>query len=65
MNDADQEKIERARSFIGSSELQEAKYPNAIHHIKILYNANNKARLFYKFNGNIRFIKNLKKYKNL
>jgi hypothetical protein len=63
--DADQEKIERARSFIGNYELEQDKYPNAIHHIKMLYNANNKARLFYKFNGNIRFIKNLKKYSNV
>lgn len=60
--DADQDKIERARSFIGNYELEQDKYPDAIHHIKILYNAKNKARLFYKFNGNIRFIKNLKKY---
>ena len=61
--DADQDRIERSRSFIGNRELEEAKYPNAIHHIKILFNAKGKARLFYKFNGNIKFIKNLKKFR--
>jgi len=59
--DADQEKIERARGFIGNRELEQEKYPNAIHHFKILYNAQNKARIFYKYDGNIKFLKNLRK----
>jgi hypothetical protein len=46
--DADQEKIERARGFIGKFELEESKYPNAIHHIKILHNDTGRARVFYK-----------------
>lgn len=58
--DANQERIERARSFIGNRELEKDKYPNAIHHFKILYNAQNKARIFYKYEGNIKFLKNLR-----
>jgi hypothetical protein len=59
--DANQEKIERARGFIGNFELEKDKRPNAIHHLKILFNSQNKARLFYKYDGNIKFLKNLKK----
>lgn len=58
--DADQDRIERARGFIGNRELEKDKYPNAIHHFKILHNAENKARIFYKYDGNIRFLKNLR-----
>lgn len=58
--DADQERIERSKGFIGTSALQKEKYPNAIHHIKILFNAQGKARIFYKYEGSIRFLKNLK-----
>jgi hypothetical protein len=36
--DADQMKIERAKGFLGKFELEEDKYPDAIHHIKILFN---------------------------
>lgn len=59
--DADQRRIERPKGFIGTGELELKKYPNALHHIKIFKNADNKARLFYKYVGNIRFLKNLKK----
>jgi len=58
--DAVQERIERARGFIGNFELEREKYPNAIHHFKILYNAIKKARIFYKYDGNIKFVRNLK-----
>lgn len=57
--DADQERIERARGFIGNAQLEKNKYPTAIHHIKVHYNAQNKARIFYKYEGNIKFIKNV------
>lgn len=60
-SDADQENIERAKGFIGNRDLELDKFPNAIHHIKIFYNNKNSARLFYKYVGNIRFLKNLKK----
>ncbi len=58
--DADQELIERSKGFLGRSDLQKNIYPNAIHHFKIFYNGVNRARLFYKFEGSIQFIKNLK-----
>lgn len=58
--DADQEKIQRIKGFIGQSDLELKKYPLAIHHIKILYNDAHKARVFYKYVGNIKFVKNLK-----
>ncbi len=59
--DADQDKIERARGFIGNFDLKRDKYPNAIHHIMILFNNQGKGRIFYKYDGNIKFLKNLKK----
>ncbi len=60
-NDADQEKIERSRGFIGNRDLEKDRYPHAIHHIKIFYNSRMKARIFYRYVGNIKFIKNLRK----
>jgi len=59
--DADQNRIQRPKGFIGTGELEKSKYPQAMHHIKIFKNGSGKARVFYKFVGNIRFIKNLKK----
>lgn len=59
--DADQDQIKRPRGFIGNRELEENKFPLAIHHFKILKNGMGKARIFYKYQGNIRFIKNNKK----
>ncbi len=53
----DKATITRARGFIGERELELPKYPNAIHHIHILYNESNKARVFYKYQGSIRFLK--------
>jgi hypothetical protein len=52
------DKIERAKGFFGKS--QREKFPDAIHHFAIFYNAQHKARIIYKFVGNISFIKNLK-----
>jgi len=59
--DADQDRIQRPKGFIGTPELEQKKYPEAMHHIKIFMNAKGKARVFYKFVGNIRFLKNLKR----
>jgi hypothetical protein len=53
-------KIERTRGFFGANQMQKDKYPQAIHHFKIFYNAKNNARMFYKFDGGIKFIKNIK-----
>ena len=55
------EEIVRSRGFIGKFEREEDKYPKAIHHIMILYNHLGKARVFYKYHGNIKFLKTSKK----
>jgi hypothetical protein len=60
MPSADQEKIERKKAFIGNTDLEKSKYPDAIHHFKIYFNTKNKARLFYKYEGSIKFLKNLR-----
>lgn len=57
----DKATITRTRGFIGERELEETKYPNAIHHINILFNDIGKARVFYKYRGDIRFLKTAKK----
>jgi hypothetical protein len=57
----DKATITRTRGFIGNRELELDKFPDAIHHINILYNDQNKARIFYKYEGNIRFLKTSKK----
>ncbi len=54
----DKAKIQRRRGFFGKS--QRDKFPSAVHHFAVFYNAEGKARLFYKYDGNISFIKNLK-----
>lgn len=59
---ADVENLKRARGFISSTEIERVKkdHPEAIHHFKVLYNSKAKARLFYKYDGRIKFVKNLK-----
>ena len=54
----DKTKIERKRGFFGKS--QRNKFPDATHHFAIFHNGRGKARVIYKFVGNIAFIKNLK-----
>ncbi len=56
---ANQEAITRTKGFIGNPQLELKKFPTAVHHIKVLYNADGKARLFYKFKGSLQFIQNL------
>ncbi len=56
----DQESITRTKGFIGKSQLNE--FPDAVHHIFVLYNNNNKARVFYKYKGSIKFLKTTKQY---
>lgn len=57
----DKATITRTKGFIGDREMEVGKYPKAIHHINILFNEAGKARLFYKYRGNIRFLKTPKK----
>lgn len=52
--------IARKRGFIGTSALEETRFPNAIHHIKIFYNNEGRARVFYKNRSGVQFVKNLK-----
>lgn len=59
--EVDKATITRSRGFIGNRELELDKFPDSIHHINILYNEQNKARIFYKYEGNIRFLKTAKK----
>lgn len=59
--DADQAKISRDKGFMGKSQMEPKKFPDAVHHVKIFYNAAGKARVFYKFKGSLRFVQNLGK----
>jgi len=54
--DADVQNVVRGKGFIGSTQL--AKGGHAIHHLFIVHNGS-KARVVYKYKGNIHFIKNL------
>lgn len=57
----DRATITRTKGFIGDREMELTKYPSAIHHINILFNEIGRARIFYKYRGNIRFLKTSKK----
>jgi hypothetical protein len=56
---ADQEAISRTKGFIGNPQLEQAKFPNANHHVKIFHNGKGKARVFYKNTGSVQFVQNL------
>jgi len=60
-DDVNKELIYRAKGFIGNSELEKDKFPHAIHHIKIFY-SDNKARVFYRYIENVKFLKNKKNH---
>ncbi len=49
--------ISRAKGFIGGPQLEKSTYRDAIHHIFVLTNDAGKARIFYKYEGSIRFLK--------
>jgi len=57
----DTDTVFRTKGFIGTGELEKNKYPDAVHHIFVLHNDIGKARVFYKYDGNIRFLKTPKK----
>jgi hypothetical protein len=57
----DKATITRVKGFIGEPQLEASRFPDAIHHLFILYNAQGKARVFYKYEGSIRFLKTPKK----
>jgi hypothetical protein len=58
----DKATITRKKGFIGDPQLEKGRYPNAIHHINIFFNGSGRARVFYKYEGNIRFLKTPKKH---
>ncbi|MHB1528625.1 MAG: Z1 domain-containing protein [Acidiferrobacteraceae bacterium] len=45
------EAIARDKGFMGKSQLQEDKFPDAAHHLKVFFNEDGKARVFYKLRG--------------
>jgi Z1 domain/SWI2/SNF2 ATPase len=55
--DADRDLIERKKGFMGQVARDGG---GALHHFGLFYNAADKARVFYKFDGSIQFIKNTK-----
>jgi hypothetical protein len=57
---ANQELISRDKGFMGKSQLEVNKFPNAVHHVKIFRNADGKAKLFYKYQGSLQFVQNIK-----
>ena len=57
---ANQSTISRERGFLGKPQLEERKFPNAVHHVKILFNNDGRAKLFYKFKGGLQFVQNLR-----
>ncbi|KAH2777785.1 hypothetical protein KXW38_008941, partial [Aspergillus fumigatus] len=57
MRDADATKIERKKGLFGQAKRDA---PDALHHFKVFFNDLGKARLVYRFNGNITFLKNVK-----
>ncbi len=56
----DKRVIERRRGFFGGPQMEKSRFPNAKHHLKIFTNAEGKGRLFYKFDGTIQFMKNVR-----
>lgn len=56
----DKARIERKKGLIGTNQLERHRYPRAIHHLKVFTNSAKKGRLFYKYEGSIQFVKNLK-----
>ena len=55
---ADKQAIYRKKGFMGDPQLEAAKFPNAVHHLKIFRNSAGKARIFYKVAGGVQFMEN-------
>jgi hypothetical protein len=53
----DRATITRSKGFIGDREMEVDKFPDAVHHINVLYNEAGKARVFYRYRGSVRFLK--------
>lgn len=59
-NSADVDNIARTKGFIGRNQLEAARFPNAVHHVKVFYNDKKKARVFYKNTSGVQFVQNLR-----
>jgi hypothetical protein len=57
MRDANPIEITRDKGLFGQVSRD---FPNAVHHFKVFHNDQDKARLVYRFSGNISFLKNVK-----
>jgi hypothetical protein len=53
----DKATITRSKGFIGDREMEVGRYPDAIHHVNVLFNESGRARVFYRYRGNVRFLK--------
>lgn len=53
---ADVENISRKKGFMGGAAFA----GDIMHHFRVIYNQKGKARLFYKYSGNIKFLRNMK-----
>jgi len=56
---ANHEAISRTKGFMGNTQLEVSKFPTAVHHVKIFFNAAGRGRLFYKNTGSLQFVQNL------
>jgi hypothetical protein len=61
---ANQKTISRGKGFMGKSQLETKKFPDAVHHLKVFRNKQGKARMFYKFAGSLQFVQNPKDMPN-
>jgi hypothetical protein len=55
----DKELVVRKKGFFGKSQMEQERFPRAIHHLRVFHNAGGNARLFYKFVGSVQFITNV------
>lgn len=59
--DTDKDRVRRKKGFFGKSQMDPAHHPGAVHHLRVFHNGGGNARLFYKFDGAVQFIKNVKR----
>jgi hypothetical protein len=55
---ADKETISRPKGFLGAPQLEQNRFRDAQHHIKIMHNGKGKGRVFYKNLGGVKFVQN-------
>nr|WP_314464332.1 Z1 domain-containing protein [uncultured Novosphingobium sp.] len=55
--ETDKHSITRRRGFMGTNQIRPDKHQNAVHHIMIVRDGPRKARLFYKYLGDVEFLR--------